>query len=177
MLSDNLSADPVETAVTDALKQLNISYELHRHAPAMTMEDLAEVDRVLGADHPKNLFLCNRQQTDFYLLLLSGHKTFRTASVSKQLGVARLSFAGPEQLWQYLRTKPGGLSPLGLLFDPDRQVRLIVDRDLQNSAQLCFHPCVNTASLVLQGRDFFETFLRSTGHAPTWVEIAEQNPG
>jgi Ala-tRNA(Pro) deacylase len=163
--------DQVEKTVLKALGDLGISYRLMHHEPAMTMDDLAAVDRELGADHPKNLFLCNRQQTTFYLLLLAGHKAFRTASVSKQLGVARLSFAGPELLWKHLQTKPGGISPLGLMFDAVNHVQLLVDRDLQNCEKLSFHPCVNTTSLVMTGRDFFGTFLQSTGHTPNWVTI------
>ena len=173
-----MPVDTTEITVLKALNKMDITYRLFHHAPAMTMEDLAEIDRELGADHPKNLFLCNRQQTAFYLLLMVGHKSFRTASVSRQLDVARLSFAGSEHLWQHLQTKPGGISPLGLLFDTKHQVRLIVDRDLKNGASLCFHPCVNTASLVLAGQDFFEIFLQSTGHTPTWVDIASTDePG
>lgn len=170
-MKEIIPIDQVEKTVLSTLGRLGISYRLMHHEPAMTMDDLAAVDRELGADHPKNLFLCNRQQTTFYLLLLAGHKAFRTASVSKQLGVARLSFAGPELLWQHLQTKPGGISPLGLLFDTENHVQLLVDRDLQSFEKLSFHPCVNTASLVMAGRDFFGTFLQSTGHAPSWVTI------
>ena len=88
------------------LNELQIPYQYYPHAPALTMEDLAAVDDAIGVPHCKNLFLCNRQETDFYLLLLLGHKAFRTASVSKQLGVSRLSFGSSENLWRLLHTLP-----------------------------------------------------------------------
>lgn len=163
----------VETKVLGHLDKLLISYQLVRHDPAMTMADLTEVGRRLGADHPKNLFLCNRQKTVFYLLLLDKDKQFRTADVSRQLGVARLSFAGPDQLWQMLRTRPGAISPLGLIFDKEREVRLLVDEDLQKSSSLSFHPCVNRSSLALSSHDFFKVFLPDCGHAPEYVQIRD----
>ena len=165
-----------ETAsiVLDTLNTLGIAYRLLQHPPAMTMDDLAAVDQELGVDHPKNLFICNRQQTAFYLLLLAGHKPFRTASVSRQLGVARLSFAEPAHLRRLLQTEPGGISPLGLIFDRQQNVQLLVDQSLRDSQALAFHPCVNTASLVVSGKDFFQIFLPATGHRPTWISCEEE---
>ena len=164
-------ANTVEQEVLDALNQLGILWQLVHHEPVETMEDLAQLDRKLSIKHPKNLFLCNRQKTSFYLLLMEGRKTFRTATVSKQLGVARLSFANPEYLWSYLKTKPGGISPFGLLFDQANQVSLVIDRDLQKEEAFCFHPCVQTASVIIKSKDFFEVFLPATGHRPIWVNI------
>lgn len=163
----------VEAAVLAYLDQLNISYDLVRHAPALTMADLTEVDQKLGADHPKNLFLCNRQKTAFYLLLLDKNKQFKTARVSRQLGVARLSFAGPDQLRRILRTRPGAISPLGLLFAKEQPVRLLVDEDFKTGEKFSFHPCVNTASLALQATDFFQVFLPATGYQPEFVKIED----
>ncbi|NLB43614.1 MAG: prolyl-tRNA synthetase associated domain-containing protein [Clostridiaceae bacterium] len=177
MADDHLTdkANPVnapEQTVLAALAGLGVAYRRVAHAPAMTMDDLADIDRQLGVPHAKNLFLCNRQQTAFYLLLLPGDKNFRTAVLSRQLGVARLSFAGPEPLATLLGTQPGAVSPLGLLFDRKQGVRLLIDRDLAGEESFCFHPCSNTASLVMASKDFLGPFLRLTGHAPTWVDLS-----
>ncbi len=161
-----------EQAVLTALDTLGVAYRRVAHAPAMTMDDLAGIDRLIGVPHAKNLFLCNRQQTAFYLLLLPGDKNFRTAVLSRQLGVARLSFAGPEPLAALLGTQPGAVSPLGLLFDRQQQVRLLIDRDLAGQEAFCFHPCSNAASLIVASKDFLGPFLRLTGHAPTWVDLS-----
>jgi len=157
--------------ILEKLEELKIGCRYYDHEPALTMQDLVDIDRVIGVQHCKNLFLCNRQETVFYLLLLEGHKNFRTADVSKQLGVARLSFGSPENLMRLLNTLPGAISPLGLLFDRDREVTLLVDRDLAGQPQLCVHPCVNTASVVLSTADFFGKFLAATGHSPISVDI------
>jgi Ala-tRNA(Pro) deacylase len=157
--------------ILQKLNDLQIPYQYYPHEPVQTMADLAAVDAVIGVPHCKNLFLCNRQETEFYLLLLQGSKIFRTASVSKQLGVARLSFGSADHLWRLLQTRPGAISPLSLISDADHAVRLLVDRDLAAQVQLCIHPCVNNASLVLRSADFFGKFLDATGHRPVWVDI------
>jgi Ala-tRNA(Pro) deacylase len=157
--------------ILQKLTDLAIPYRYVPHEPVLTMADLAAIDAAIGVPHCKNLFLCNRQETLFYLLLLQGHKNFRTASVSKQLGVARLSFGSADHLWRLLQTLPGAISPLGLIHDADHAVQLLVDRDLAAQEQLCVHPCVNDASLVLRSADFFGKFLGATGHLPVWVNI------
>lgn len=158
-------------AVIKHLDSLGIKYDLIEHAPAMTMEDLAEVDQKLGVPHAKNLFLCNRQKTAFYLLLMDGDKPFRTAELSRQIG-SRLSFAGQEHMQDFLQTKPGALSPFGLIFDAGHKVQLLVDQELRRHDRLCFHPCANDTSLVLQADDFWHKFLKSAGHEPTWVLLS-----
>ncbi|HBP39047.1 MAG TPA: prolyl-tRNA synthetase associated domain-containing protein [Clostridiales bacterium] len=157
--------------ILQKLDELKIPYQLYPHEPVQTMEDLAAIDETIGVPHCKNLFLCNRQETDFYLLLLQGQKAFRTASVSKQLGVSRLSFGSAENLWRLLRTMPGAISPLGLAFDTSHAVRLLIDRDLAGEEMICVHPLVNDASLVMRRSDLLGKFLDATGHRPIWVDI------
>ena len=167
----------IEQTVLEALERMKISYQLTQHEAAMTMADLETVDQAIGVSHVKNLFLCNRQQTNFYLLLLRGDQTFRTATASKQLGVARLSFGSPEHLMKLMQMEPGGISPLGLLFDRDRLVQLLLERSLLKDPLLCVHPCVITACVVISRDDFMNIFLRDTGHRPKWVDLsaAQQN--
>ena len=82
-----------EIRVYDFLDSLGIGYGRIDHEAAMTMEVCEEIDRTLGAQICKNLFLCNRQQTDFYLLMMPGDKQFKTKDLSAQIGSSRLSFA------------------------------------------------------------------------------------
>ncbi len=161
-----------EEAVYRFLQDLGISFTRIDHEAVHTMEDCAAIDRALGGPICKNLFLCNQQKTAFYLLMLREDKAFKTRDVSKQLGVSRLSFASPEHMAQYLHISPGAVSPMGLLFDSARDVRLILDRDLLTSPYLGCHPCVNTASIRLRMQDFLEVFLPAAGHTPTLVTIA-----
>lgn len=164
--------DPRELPVYAALDALCIPYERFEHGPAMTMEDCALFDAGLDAAHCKNLFLTNRQGTDFYLLLLVGDKPFKTKDVSRQLGVARLSFGAPEQLERMLGLLPGAVTPMGLVNDHDHAVHVLLDRDVVSWPRVIVHPNVNTASIVLSTPDLLR-FLEARGNRVTYVEIAE----
>ena len=129
------------------------------------------MEGLLGAKICKNLFLTNRQQTDFYLLIMPGEKPFKTKLLSKQIQTARLSFGTPEQMERYLDTLPGSASVLGLLNDRENAVRLIVDRDLLAEPTFGCHPCQNTSSLRFQTTDLFERVLPAMHHEPTFVEL------
>ena len=106
-----------ERKVYDLLDRYALPYQRVDHEPAMTMEICAEITQVLGAEICKNLFLCNRQQTDFYLLMMPGDKPFKTKDLSAQIGSSRLSFATAEHMVQYLDLTPGSVSVLGLMND------------------------------------------------------------
>ena len=126
-ISDRLDK---EIRVYDFLDKLSISYKRVDHEPAMTMEACETVDEVLGTKMCKNLFLCNRQQTDFYILMMPGDKVFKTKELSAQLGVSRLSFASGEFMEEFLDITPGSVSVLGLANDTQNKVQLIIDADV-----------------------------------------------
>ena len=155
----------------DFLDQLGISYGRVDHKPAMTMEACIEVDSVLGATMCKNLLLCNRQCTNFYLLMLPGNKPFKTKELSAQIGSSRLSFAAGEYMEQFLDITPGSLSVLGLMNDHGNQVQLLIDRDLLKAEYVCFHPCINTSSLRITTADFTEKLIPTLAHPPVYVDL------
>lgn len=159
-----------EEAIYDRLETLGIPFERVDHEHADTMEDCMLIEGTLGAPVCKNLFLCNRQQTDFYLLMLPGGKVFKTKYLSSQLGCARLSFAGADRMDRLLRTVPGSVSALELLFDTDKQVRLLVDADLMNDEFIGGHPGFSTSTLKLRREDLLR-YIRSTGHEPTVITL------
>ena len=155
----------------DLLDSLGVEYQRIDHEATMTMEACAEVDKVLDAVICKNLLLCNRQCTDFYLLMLVGDKHFKTSVFSKQIGSSRLSFAAPEYMEQFLDITPGSLSVLGLMNDKDHRVRLIIDEDVAKGEYFGCHPCINTSSLRLKTVDLMEKIIPAMGHEPTIVKI------
>lgn len=159
----------IENKTYDLLEKLGIGYKRIDHGPAMTLDDCAGVDALLGVPMCKNLFLCNRQETEFYLLMLPGDKQFKTKALSAQLGVARLSFAGGEYMERYLGISPGSLSVLGLACDTGHRVRLCIDSDLITCEYTGCHPCVNTSSLKIKTTDLLGTFIPYTGHMPEKV--------
>lgn len=160
-----------ETAVYKLLRQLEIPYETMDHPAAMTIADCEEIDKSLGVQICKNLFLCNRQKTQFYLLMLPGEKPFKTKFLSGQIGSARLSFADAEYMEEYLNITPGSVSVMGLMNDKENHVQLLIDREVAESEYVGCHPCVNTSSLKMKTEDLMEKFLPYTKHACTIVEL------
>lgn len=155
----------------DLLDSLGIEYDRVDHEPAMTMEICEEIDRALGAAICKNLFLCNRQQTDFYLLMMPGDKPFKTKDISAQIGSSRLSFGTPEYMESLLDITPGSLSILGLMNDKEGRVRLLIDKDLLSGEYIGAHPCINTSSLRLRTSDIIDKLIPALKHSPTYVEL------
>ena len=165
---------PQEAAAFDLLEQLGIDYDRVSSEPADTMEKCAAVSEVLGMPICKNLFLCNRQKTHFYLLCMPPHKTFHTKDLSHQIGSARLSFAPEEQLWELLHCTPGSATILGLVNDTDHQVRLLMERGVYEAPFLSCHPCICTSSLKLKMSDVLAKLLPHTGHEVTVVDLPDE---
>ena len=160
-----------EIRVYDLLDRLGISYQRIDHEPAMTMEACAAVDAALNATICKNLLLCNRKCTAFYLLMLPGDKVFKTKELSKQIGSSRLSFADSSYMEQYLDITPGSVSVLGLMNDKDHHVELLMDADILKGEYIGMHPCINTSSLRILTKDLMEIILPAMGHTPRMVTL------
>ena len=160
-----------EIRVYDFLDNMGVSYQRVDHEPAMTMEACVEIDKIMGTAMCKNLLLCNRQKTDFYLLLMPGDKVFQTKELSAQLGVSRLSFAPAEPMEEFLDITPGSLSILGLMNDKNKSVRLIIDKPVLEDKFIGVHPCINTSSLKLKTSDLINKIIPAMGHEPTVVNL------
>ena len=169
--SGNENRSEAEMAVYDFLDRTGVGYVTLCHPAAFTMEECEAVRREIGAPVFKNLFLTNRQQTDFYLLMIPADKPFKTKYLSSQLGCARLSFASAEKMAELLHIEPGAVSPMGLIHDTGHKVRLIIDRDLEETGLYACHPCVNTASVAMPLSDLLTKVIPATGHSHTWVEL------
>ena len=160
----------VEMETFALLDRLGIPYTWVAHDMANTLEDCAAVDAALGISICKNLFLCNRQKTEFYLLAMPGDKLFQTKELSRQLGTARLSFAPPERMEELLGCAPGSASVLGMAYDKSHQVHLLMDREVYESEWFGCHPCKSDATLRIQTRDLLNIFFPYTGHPVTVVD-------
>ena len=170
--ADTNSRLPKEIRTYDLLDSLGIAYARADHDTLPTMEACQEVGNLLGIEICKNLFLRNTQKTAFYLLILPGRKKFKTAALSKQIGSARLSFAEPEFMEQYLNITPGSVSVLGLMNDPENKVRLLIDKDiLKNHPYFGCHPCINTSSLKFRTEDLLNKILPAIHHNYTIVDL------
>ena len=162
---------PQEEAAFSLLEELGIGYDRVSSEPADTMEKCAAVGEALGMSVCKNLFLCNRQKTQFYLLCMGTDKPFHTKDLSRQIGSARLSFAPEESLWELLRCTPGSATILGLPNDKERLVQLLMEREVYQAEYFSCHPCVCTSTLKLKMADVLEKFLPRTGHQVTVVDL------
>lgn len=162
---------PKELRVYDFLERLSIPFERVDHPAAFTMEDCIAPERALETKICKNLFLCNRQQTDFYLLMMPADKPFHTKLLSPQLGCSRLSFGTPEAMERLLDITPGSMSVFGLMNDAEHRIRLLVDEELLLWENVGAHPCVNTSTLKVATKDILERFVPATGHNCTAVSF------
>ena len=168
--------DPREMAVYALLEELGIPYTRCDHDHADTMEACLAVEAVLGVRICKNLLLTNRQQTDFYLLMMPGDKPFKTKDLSAQLGCARLSFATPEHMMALLGAAPGSASGFELMNDKENRVRLLLDRELLSDEFISGHPCFSTSTLKVRRADFLGKFLPAVHHEPTIVDLPRPAP-
>ena len=160
-----------EVRTYDYLDRLGIRYQRTDHERADNMEACNAIDAVLGVIICKNLFLCNRQKTAFYLLMMSGDKKFKTKELSSQINSARLSFAEPVDMLKYLDIEPGAVSIMGLMNDHDHAVKLLIDEDVLKDEYVGCHPCVCTSSLKIRTADVIDRFLPATGHTYETVHL------
>lgn len=160
-----------EKKVYDLLDSLGIEYERADHDAANTIEDCEEVEKIIGVDICKNLFLCNRQMTKFYLLMMPGKKPFKTKDLSQQIGSARLSFGPAEKMLEFLDITPGSVSIMGLANDKNNDIQLLLDREIYESEFVRCHPCINTSTLKIKTKDILEKFLPAVKHDPVVVDL------
>ena len=157
------------------LDSISLSYRTLKHPKADTMEECLKVRDRINAPVAKNLFLTNKQQTQFYLLLTPGEKVFKTKFLSSQINSARLSFANEEHMQKLLGVKPGSVTVLGLMNDTENKVKLLIDEDLKQEAMFACHPCINTASVVFSFKDLIEKVIPSLSHSIHWVSLPWQS--
>lgn len=162
---------PQESAAFDLLDMLGIDYDRVSHDAAFNMELCADVSAVLGVSVCKNLFLCNRQKTSFYLLCMPPDKPFHTKDLSAQINSSRLSFAPEDSLWELLHCHPGSATVLGLANDTEHRVQLLIDREVYNAPYFSCHPCICTSTLRLKTADVLDKLLPAAGHEPMVVEL------
>ena len=160
-----------EVRVYDLLDSLGIHYERIDHEAAMTMEMCQDIDVALDAMVCKNLFLCNRQETNFYLLMIPDYKKFKTKDLSSQIGSARLSFGKPEYMKEFLDITPGSVSVMGLMNDKEKRVQLLMDEDVVKGEYIGCHPCINTSSLRIRTEDMMNKIIPAMEHEPKIVKL------
>jgi len=162
-----LNGDP---GVYEVLEKLAIEYEYFAHPPAPTIEEARKYWKDIDATHCKNLFFRNHKGNRHYLVILEHSHEMVIRDLEQRLKQGKLSFASDDRMQRYLGLSPGSVSPFGLIHDSGRHIHLFIDRNLKNAAKLSFHPCLNTASLVVSFAGF-EKFLIFTGNTFDYIEL------
>lgn len=160
-----------EIRVYDYLDNLGIEYFRVDHDSIFGDDECEAVERVLDNVICKNIFLCNRQKTAYYMLVMPAHKRFRTSEVSHLLNSSRLSFGTPEDMLSLLDVTPGSVSIMALMNDKENKVQLVIDSELLQHEDFGCHPCKNTSSLRLKRTDVFDKFLQSVNHTPIFLDL------
>ncbi len=160
-----------ETEVENYLKELSIPFEVYSHEALYTMESCEKIEKKYDIHIPKNLFLANRQQTQFYLLLMPANKVFKTKELSSQIHSARLSFGNEDALFHLLGVRRGSCTPLGLYFDKENQIQFLIDEDILSYPKIGIHPMMNTKTLVIKTEDLLHTFLKEINHPYQSVKL------
>ena len=163
-----------EMKTYEVLELLKIPFQRLDHEPTSTIEGCEAIEQRLDIPIYKNLFLCNSKKTDYYLLVMAGHKQFKSGKVASQIGSTRLSFGEAEVLEAYLNVTPGSVSIMGLIFDKAHKVQLLMDESLTKESYMGCHPCINTTSLKIRTTDILEKFLPFTGHDIQFVTLDEE---
>ncbi len=162
---------PLEQETYRTLDRLGISYERVDHEAAATMEECVEISEYLGAEIRKNIFLCNRKKTSFFLYITPADKEFHTSEFCRKLGVSRLSFAPPEKLEEYLGTKPGSATVMGLMNDTEDYVQVIIDKEVADAEWFACNPGINTSHIKIKTRDLLNRFIPHTKHSATIIKL------
>ncbi|MDR0349484.1 MAG: prolyl-tRNA synthetase associated domain-containing protein [Tannerella sp.] len=152
------------------LEQLNIPFEYLEHPAAPTIEIAKQYWMGHDARHCKNLFFRNHKGNRHYLVILDCEQDMDIHSIEKQLHQGKLSFASPERMVKYLGVTPGSVTPFGLMNDEEHHVSVFLDKNLQKAGRLSFHPCINTASLIISKDDFLR-FMNYTQNRYEWIEL------
>lgn len=163
-----------EIKTYELLEKEKIEFYRVSHMPADTMEICLQIEESLGSGICKNLFLCNRQQTDFYLLMMPSQKVFKTKFLSAALGTSRLSFADPGYMEEFLNILPGSVSVMGLMNDTNNRVQLVVDKELLEEEYIGCHPCINTSTIKIKKTDLFGPVLKAMNHKAIFIDLATE---
>jgi len=152
------------------LKDLDIAFEYYEHPAAPTIEEAIKYWEDLEATHCKNIFFRNHKGNRHYLVILEHTQALNIRDLEKRLKQGKLTFASPKRLLKYLGLTPGSVTPFGLINDKENHTHVFLDENLRSSEKISFHPCINTASLVISFNDF-EKFLKWTGNGYEYLKL------
>jgi len=156
------------------LEELGISYDLHHHEAVYTVEESEKLDRDIPGAHCRNLFLRDKKKRNF-LLVLQNETDVDMKKLPDIIGADRLSFGSADRLWQYLGVRPGSVCPFAIINDADKDVKILLDKDMMEADVVNYHPLLNTMTVSLSPQDLIK-FIQSCGHEPHIVDLKPAAP-
>ena len=151
------------------LEQMGIAYTLHTHPPLRTVADSVSLRGKIDGTHIKNLYLRDNKKKNF-IVVAEENRTIDLKSLHNDIGCGRLSFGSAERLFEFLGVRPGAVSPLTMINDPECRVRLVIDKAIVAADKINVHPLVNDKTLTI-AMDGLRQFLEHTNHWSGRVEI------
>lgn len=163
--------NPTAKKVYATLDKLKIPYECVTNDVVETMEECVEVDKALGTEIRKSIFLCNKKKTSFFLVVMPANKSVNTTELRNKIGVSHLSFAPAEYMEEHLGALPGSASVMGLINDEDDYVQLIIDKEVADEEWFGCNPGINTSHLKIKTKDLISKFLPQIRHKAKIVTL------
>ncbi len=161
----------IQERVYKTLDELSIAYERVETDEAITMEDCIEIDKKLNMKMVKTLFLCNRQETNFYLYITTGDKKFDSKKFSQELEISRVSFAKEEKMSEMLGTKIGAATIFSSLIDNDLKVQIVIDKDVLNEEYYGCSDGTTTGYMKIKTDDIINKVLPYSKHKEIIIEM------
>lgn len=162
-----------QTQLYKILQELEIDFQYIEHPPAPTIEEAKKYWKDVDATHCKNLFFRNHKGNKHYLVIIEHSQNLEIKSLEQVLKQGKISFASEKRMEKYLGLKPGSVSPFGLINDKENHVFVFLDENIKNSAKISFHPNINTASLVVDFKDFTK-YLYHTKNSFQYIKLYDK---
>jgi Ala-tRNA(Pro) deacylase len=156
--------------VLQALKNLEIEYEIHEHPPVPTVEEALPYWGRIDATHCKNLFFRNHKGNRHYLVVLRHDRQLNIRDLEQRLKQGKISFASPQRMEKYLGLSGGSVSVFGLINDEENHTHLFLDAALQRAKKISFHPNENSATVVISFESFIK-FLDWSGNSYEFIQL------
>lgn len=162
-------ASELQRCVYETFARLGILFQRVDTDPGLTMEDCLHIDAKIGVRIVKTLFLCNRQQTEFYLYVTTDDKPFVTREFCGVLGIPRVSFASAEQLWVRTGVEVGATTVLSAILPQAAGIHWVMDRAVAESEWFACTDGTATCFVKIRTAELLGKYLPAAGVTPTLI--------
>ncbi len=161
----------LETKVYAEFKELGIDFKRVDNDEAISMEECVEISNTWGAEIRRTVVVCNRQTTNYYLVVMPADKRFDTKTFAHNMECARVSFASEEDMIKILGVSHGNASVVSILNDKDNMVQVVLDKDVADDEYFACNVGINTTHIMFKTDDLINKFLVKEEHNPKIIEL------